>query len=63
MKKLKTHKGTAKRIWRTASGKLMRRHANRSHHQNQKTSRQLQGRGGSESVPQSNPRVGELLPY
>ena len=29
--KLKTHKGTAKRITKTASGKLKRQHANGTH--------------------------------
>jgi large subunit ribosomal protein L35 len=31
MPKLKTHKGTAKRVKKTGSGKLMRRHANGNH--------------------------------
>lgn len=31
MPKLKTHKGTAKRIKLSASGKLVRRHANATH--------------------------------
>lgn len=31
MPKLKTHRGAAKRIKKTANGKLMRRRANKSH--------------------------------
>ncbi len=31
MPKLKTHKGTAKRIKKTGSGKLMRRHSYKGH--------------------------------
>jgi ribosomal protein L35 len=63
MGKLKTHKGTAKRIWKTGSGKLMHRHAARSHHRARKTVNQGLHRGQAENVAQSNPRVSELIPY
>lgn len=61
--KLKTHKGTAKRIWKTGSGKLLRRHAARSHHRGRKNVKQLLRRGKIDSVPQTNPRIEELIPY
>lgn len=63
MPKLKTHQGTAKRIWKTASGKLMTRHARRSHHQGRKTTKQKLVRGEARPVPKSNPRIAKLLPY
>lgn len=61
--KLKTHKGTAKRIWRTGGGKLMHRHAGRSHHRARKNVKQLMGRGRDNRVSESNPRIPELIPY
>lgn len=61
--KLKTHKGTAKRIWKTGSGRLLRRKAARSHHRGRKGAKQLLGRGRDLAVPEKNPRVEELIPY
>ncbi len=61
--KLKTHKGTAKRIWKSGGGKLRRRHAMRSHHRGRKSVKQSLGRGRVEPVPDSNPRIKELIPY
>ena len=63
MPKLKTHKGTAKRIWKTGTGKLQRRHAARSHHRGRKNVKQALRRGLEELVPRENPRIAELLPY
>ena len=63
MKKLKTHKVTAKRILKTGSGKLMHRHASRSHHRGRKNVTQSLRRKQDNGVAQSNPRVGELIPY
>lgn len=62
--KLKTHKSTTKRVWKTGSGKLMRRKANRSHFRGHKSAKQKSGRRGvSMGIPEKNPRVAELLPY
>lgn len=63
MPKLKTHKGTAKRIKVTGSGKLRRRHASRSHHRGRKEPKARQGRGQIQSLPEVNPRIAELIPY
>jgi large subunit ribosomal protein L35 len=63
MPKLKTHKGTSKRIWKSGSGKLLRRHAQRSHHRGRKNVKQLQRRKIDETVPRQNPRIAELIPY
>lgn len=62
-KRVKTHKATAKRLWKSGAGKLMRRRAGRSHHQGRKAKRQLLRRGASVAAPVSNPRVAELIPY
>lgn len=62
-KKLKTHKGTAKRIWRTGSGKLKRRHAHRSHHRGRANVGQMFRRIRDNNVPEVNPRIQELIPY
>ena len=63
MYKLKTHKGAAKRIWKTGAGKLMRRRAARSHHRARKNAKQGLGRGSDDAVAESNPRISELIPY
>ncbi len=63
MAKLKTHKGTTKRIWKTGSGKLMHRHAGRSHHRGRKNVKQSLRRKQVDAVSASNPRIAELIPY
>ncbi|OGE84435.1 MAG: hypothetical protein A2846_02630 [Candidatus Doudnabacteria bacterium RIFCSPHIGHO2_01_FULL_49_9] len=63
MPKLKTHKGTSKRIWKTGSGKLQHRHAGRSHHRGRKNAKQSLRRKQVNSVADSNARIIELLPY
>ncbi len=63
MPKLKTHKGTSKRIWATSTGKLQRRRAGRSHNRSRKSVKQLQGRGITVPMSEDNARVKELIPY
>lgn len=63
MGKMKTHKGTAKRIWKSGGSKLMRRHAGRSHNRGRKNAKQGSGRGETRGVPRENPRISELIPY
>ncbi|OGE76454.1 MAG: hypothetical protein A3C85_01410 [Candidatus Doudnabacteria bacterium RIFCSPHIGHO2_02_FULL_48_21] len=63
MYKIKTHKGASKRIWKTGSGKLMHRHAARSHHRGRKNVTESMRRKQNDSVADQNPRVGELIPY
>lgn len=63
MPKLKTHKGTAKRIWKTGSGQLRRRHAMRSHHRGRQNALQGLRRMRDENVSATNPRIAELIPY
>lgn len=63
MKKLKTHKGTAKRIWKTGSGKLRMRHAMRSHNRGRKNAKQSLRRKNIQDVPVTNPRLSELIHY
>lgn len=43
MPKIKTHKGTAKRVKLTATGKLLRSHANRGHFLQKKSASRKRG--------------------
>ncbi len=61
--KLKTHKGASKRIWKSGTGKLLRRQAGIRHHRGRKGVKQLLRRGAEHAVPESNPRIKDLLPY
>jgi large subunit ribosomal protein L35 len=65
MPKMKTHKTTAKRFKRTASGRIMRTQIGRSHLRRRKAKRVL--RSFDKPVEVSNPgsvkRVKRLLPY
>ena len=63
MPKIKTHKGTAKRIWVSGGGKLRRRHAMRSHHRGRQNANQASRRMRDEPVSAENPRIKELIPY
>ena len=63
MKKMKTHKGASKRIWKTGSGKMMHRHGGRSHHRGRKNVKQALRRNLNDAVSASNPRIVELIPY
>ena len=63
MPKMKTHRGAAKRIKRSGSGKLRRHRAFASHlmgHKNAKRKRRL--RSGTEIAPSDAKRIGRLLP-
>ena len=64
MPKMKTHKGTQKRLKRTGSGKLKRSHAYTSHmfaHKSQKQKRKLR----KSSIVSSGDfkRINPMLPY
>jgi large subunit ribosomal protein L35 len=65
MPKMKTHKTTAKRFKRTASGRIRRMKIGRSHLRRNKTSRVL--RSFDKTIEVSDPgtvkRVKRLLPY
>ena len=63
MPKMKTHRGAAKRLKRSGSGKLRRHRAYASHlmgHKNAKRKRRL--RSGTEIAPSDMKRIGRLLP-
>jgi len=63
MPKMKTHRGAAKRIKRSGSGKLRRHRANAGHlmgHKNAKRKRRL--RSGTEIAASDVKRIGRLLP-
>ena len=61
--KLKTHKATAKRVWRSGTGKYWRRHAMSSHHKGRENVKQSSRRRPDEELPGQNPRISELIPY
>ncbi|HLQ75364.1 MAG TPA: 50S ribosomal protein L35 [Alloiococcus sp.] len=64
MPKMKTHKGSQKRFKRTASGKLKRSHAKRSHlfaNKTQKQKRQLRKAGMVHKSDQK--RINQQLTY
>ena len=65
MPKMKTHKSTAKRFKRTASGRIMRMKIGKSHLRRRKTGRVL--RSFDKTIETSSPgsvkRVKRLLPY
>lgn len=64
MPKMKTHRGAAKRIKRTGTGKLKRRHAYHSHllgHKSNKRKREL--RKSTLVSKSDHRRIDRLLPY
>lgn len=64
MPKMKTHRGTAKRIKVTGSGKLKRHHAFASHKFNCKSAKRKRNlRKSAITTPDDVKRIGKLLPY
>ena len=64
MPKMKSHRGAAKRFSRTASGKIKRHKANKSHILTTKTTkRKRQLRRPDEVAAADVPRIERLLPY
>lgn len=64
MPKMKTHSGAAKRVKKTASGKLKRSKAFTSHILTKKSSKRKRGLGQSTVVSESDmKRIKTLLPY
>jgi large subunit ribosomal protein L35 len=64
MPKMKTHRGAAKRIKKTASGKLKRMRANKSHILNKKTTKRKRRLRKSDLVaPSDAKKLGRMLPY
>ena len=65
MPKIKTHKATAKRFRRTATGKLMRMHQGRGHLRRRKAARTLVKYRKIEGVDSkgAKARVAKLAPY
>ncbi|MCF8567280.1 50S ribosomal protein L35 [Alicyclobacillus tolerans] len=62
--KMKTHSGTAKRIKRTASGKLKRAHAFAYHKASSKTPKQKRGLRGTTLVSNSDQkRIKQMVAY
>lgn len=64
MPKMKTHRGAAKRLSVTGSGKIMRRRTNRSHKLTHKSSKRTRRLGRPAAVSSADERrVRRLIPY
>ncbi len=64
MPKMKTHRGAAKRLKSTASGRLKRHKANKSHILTKKTTKRKRRLRKSDLVAKSDEkRVKRMLPY
>ena len=64
MPKMKTHRGAAKRIKRTGTGKLKRMKAYKSHILTKKTTKRKRGLRKSTLVAKSNEKqIKRMLPY
>ncbi len=64
MPKMKTHRGAAKRVKKTSSGKLKRGHAYKSHILNKKSPKTKRNLRKSGMVSEGDmKRVAKLLPY
>ena len=64
MPKLKTHRGAAKRLKQTASGKLKRHHAYHSHILTKKTRKRKRNLRSSAIVKSADAKVlARMLPY
>jgi large subunit ribosomal protein L35 len=64
MPKMKTHRGAAKRMKVTGSGKIMRSKANRSHILTGKSSKRMRRLRKSALVPEVLlPNIRKMLPY
>ena len=64
MPKMKTHRGAAKRLKRTGTGRLRRFKANKSHILTKKTTKRKRGLDTPTTVSESDQRkVERMLPY
>ena len=58
--KKKTHKGTAKRFWKTGSGKLRHRTSGQDHFNSRERSKTTRAKRKDDTV-RENPRLNQLL--
>ncbi|MGD8319451.1 MAG: 50S ribosomal protein L35 [Gemmatimonadota bacterium] len=64
MPKMKTHRGAAKRLKRTGTGRLKRHHANKSHILTKKSTKRKRRLRKSDLVAKSDEkRMKRMLPY
>lgn len=62
--KIKTHKGTAKRFWKTGSGILKRRQATQDHFNSRESSDHKRAKRSDVTVAKENEaEVRKLIPY
>ena len=60
--KQKTHKGTAKRFWKTGRGKLRHRTSGQDHFNSRESGKVTRNKRKDDTV-RENPRLIELIPY
>ena len=63
MPKVKTHKGTAKRLRKTKSGKLMHRVSGQDHFNSRETGKVGTNKRSDVSMHASNTKLMTLIPY
>lgn len=63
MPKVKTHKGTTKRIQRTPGGKLMSRSVGQSHFNSRESGKTTKNKRRDTALHKSNHKLKSLIPY
>ena len=63
MPKVKTHKGTAKRIRKTKTGKLMARTMGQGHFNNRESGKTTKNKRSDQVLSKTNNRLRSIIPY
>lgn len=63
MPKVKTHKGTAKRVRKTGSGKLMTRSTGQDHFNSRSTSKVTKNKRRDTNLGTTHEKLRSLIPY
>lgn len=63
MPKVKTHKGTAKRLRKTSTGKLMHRTAGQGHFNSRETGKVTKNKRRDSSLHSTHDKLRTLIPY
>jgi large subunit ribosomal protein L35 len=63
MPKIKTHKGAAKRLKKTGTGKIMVRHTGQDHFNSRNSGNVGTRKRRDNTLTKSNPKLGQLIPY
>jgi large subunit ribosomal protein L35 len=63
MPKVKTHKGAAKRLRKTKSGKLMHRSAGQGHFNSRETGKVTKNKRRDSSLHKTHTKLSTIIPY